>query len=151
MKVIRFIPSLVIILISLIFCVSSYKLGMGRFNDPGPGLIPFLVGILLILFSSGVIVEAYLEPKMEDKPKLFVGKRWKVASLILFSLFAYVSLLDILGFSLTTFLLLLFLFKISEEQTWKVAFFASILTTGITYLLFDYTLSVTLPIGFFGF
>jgi putative tricarboxylic transport membrane protein len=151
MKAVRFIPSFIIILISLIFCVSSFKLGLGRFHDPGPGLIPFLVGILLILFSVGVVVETYSSLEKEERPKLFEGKRWRMVLLILLSLFIYVPLLDILGFPLATFLLLLFLFKISEEQTWKVAFFASLLTTGATYLLFDYTLNVTLPTGIFGF
>ncbi len=30
----------------------SYKLGLGRFHSPGPGLLPFIVGILLLIISS---------------------------------------------------------------------------------------------------
>ena len=151
MKTIETFSSLFLILIGILFCLSSFNLGIGRINAPGPGLIPFGTGALLILFSLGTIIEAYFGRKVKTKASLFSGRRWKVVLSVLVSLFLYALVLDILGFIMTTFLIMAVLFKISEKQTWKIALGASALTTAFTYFLFDYLLNCSFPRGFLGF
>ncbi len=151
MKTIDTLFSLFLILVGVVFCLSSFKIGIGRINAPGPGFIPFGTGGLLILFSIGTIFETYFSRKVEGKASLFSGKRWEVVLSVLISLFFYVLVLDILGFVLATFLILMFLFSISEKQSLKVVLGASMLTTAFAYLLFDYFLKIPFPIGFLGF
>lgn len=151
MKTIETFSSLFLILIGIVFCLSSFNLGIGRINAPGPGLIPFGTGVLLILFSIGTIFETHFSRKAEDKASLFKGRRWRVVLWVLISLFLYALVLDIIGFLVTTFLTMAVLFKISEKQTWKIALGASALTTAFTYFLFDYLLKCSFPRGFLGF
>lgn len=151
MKTMDTFSSLFLILIGAIFCLSSFDLGIGRINAPGPGLIPFGTGGLLILFSIGTIFEAHFGRKLEGKASLFSGRRWGVVLSVLISLFLYAFVLDILGFIMTTFLTMAVLFKISERQSWKIALGASVLTTAFTYFLFDYLLKCSFPRGFLGF
>jgi putative tricarboxylic transport membrane protein len=148
MKNIDSIPSFILILIGVLFCTSSSKLGIGKLNKPGPGFLPFVVAAILILLSLGVILGGRHIKHAESK---FNGRRSGVALLVLLSLFAYVLILDILGFVLATFLMLTLLFSIPEKQSWKMVLGASLFTAACTYLLFGYTLGITLPTGFLGF
>jgi putative tricarboxylic transport membrane protein len=151
MKTIDTFSSLFLILLGILFSVGSFRLGIGAVNAPGPGLIPLGTGALLILFSLATIVEARLGKRVEEKDPLFKGKRWGVALSVLIALFAYVLVLDILGFMITTFLTMTILFKISEKQKWKTALGVSGLTTASAYFLFDYLLKCSFPRGFLGF
>jgi len=151
MKTIDTLSSLFLILIGLVFCLSSFTIGIGRINAPGPGLIPLGTGGLLILFSLGTIFEIHSNMKLEGKTSLISGRRWRIVLTVLISLFLYALVLDILGFIITTFLTMAVLFKISEKQSWKLALGASALTTAFTYFLFDYLLRCSFPRGFLGF
>jgi len=151
MKTIDSLSSLFLILIGVVFCLSSFSIGIGRINAPGPGLIPFGTGGLLILFSLGTIIETHFNTEVEGKTSLFSGRRWGIVLTVLLSLFIYALVLDILGFIVTTFLTMAVLFKISEKQSWKLALGASALTTAFTYFLFDYLLKCSFPRGFLGF
>jgi putative tricarboxylic transport membrane protein len=150
-NIFHLIPSLIIIVISAIFCISSLKLGLGRFNDPGPGLIPFWVGCFLVFLSLGVIIETYIWDKSRTKIRLFEKGRRKVVLEVLLSFIGYYMVLNILGFILSTFLFLIFLFKISGGETWKVALIESAITIIGTYCLFVYAVGITFPVGFLGF
>ncbi len=151
MKTIDTFSSLFLIVLGMLFSVGSFRLGIGTVNAPGPGLIPLGAGSLLILFSLATIVEAHVGKKVEEKVPLFKGRRWGIALSVLITLFAYALLLDKLGFIVTTFLMMMVLFKISEEQKWKTAMGVSGLTTASAYFLFDYLLKCNFPRGFLGF
>jgi len=71
--------------------------------------------------------------------------------LVLAVLLAYTAFLEVLGFLLATFLLLLFLFRGIEPQRWVVSIGGSALTSFITYALFELWLKTQLPKGFIGF
>ena len=151
MKILAFMPSVVLTLIGLLFCLFSLKLGLGSVTAPGPGFVPFLAGGLLIVLTIAALLEGRPETRMKSWSQLFGGERWRVVLGILGSLFLYALVMDVLGFILSTFLMLLFLFKISEGQRWKVAIGASIITMVLTYFLFDYFLQISFPRGFLGF
>lgn len=141
--------SLLLILFGALFCRSSLHIGIGSIGAPGPGLIPFGTGSLLILFSLGTIAEMLVTKRGEagGGTTLFSGRRWGVVLAVLASLFAYALVLNLLGFLLATFLLLTILFKIPERQSWKGAVGMAALTTACTYLLFAYALQCSLPSG----
>lgn len=115
MKVIDTLSNIFLILVGGGFCLSSLKLSLGRMSAHGPNLIPFGTGALIIILSIGVIIETNLRSKDEIKAKLFRGKRMHVIIPVFLSLFLYIVLLNLIGFYISTFLL--FLFKISEEQS----------------------------------
>jgi putative tricarboxylic transport membrane protein len=147
------IISLFLITVGFLFCLFSFRLGMGKINDPGPGLIPFVSGFILIILSLATILfEGKSRKKTESEtttPKGFGVESIRPAS-VLISLLIYALVLETLGFILSTFLLLTFLFKMSEKRTWKASLLVSIITTISTYILFCYLLDVELPLGLFG-
>jgi putative tricarboxylic transport membrane protein len=152
-KIGELLSSLLLILVGTLFCRSSLHIGIGSINAPGPGLIPFGTGALLILFSVGTIAEVLITKRAEAQGSipLFMGRRWGVIFSVLISLFVYALVLNFLGFLLATFLVLLLLFKIPGQRSWKGAVGVAALTTACTYALFGYALQCSLPPGILEF
>jgi putative tricarboxylic transport membrane protein len=151
MKKIDIFSSLFLILLGGVFCFYSLRLGIGKINAPGPGLIPFGTGAFLILLSLGTILEAHYGSKAKNETRLFRGKRVGIVIGVQLSLFAYVFLLNTLGFIIATFLLMTILFRISEKPSWPKVLFSSAITTGFSFFLFDYVLECGFPRGILGF
>ncbi len=150
MKILELTFNLALVLVGGGFCISSIRLGLGRVNDPGPGMIPLGTGALLILFSLAAIVESAVR-KGEEEPPCFGNRRWPLILGVLFVIFIYAVVLQVLGFLLATFLLLAWLFRVSGVRGWTAAVAASLATTGLTYLLFDTLFQCNFPRGLFGF
>jgi putative tricarboxylic transport membrane protein len=154
MKTGALLSSLLLLLVGVLFCRSSLHIGIGGINAPGPGLIPFGTGALLVLFSMGTIVETLVTKWSgvgEGSGPLFRGRRWGVIVIVLTSLFGYALVLNFLGFLLATFLVLAILFKIPSQQSWKGALGIAALTTACTYALFAHALKCSLPSGILEF
>jgi len=137
----------------LIIIGSLSLLEVGTFYNPGPGLFPLMMGILLSFLSLIILMSAILNKAAEKRKlaELWEGSNWQKMLYTAGSLFVYPLVLDILGFLLTTFLLLVFLFRAIEPQKWRIAIGSSILISIAFYLVFDRTLQVQLPRGFCGF
>ena len=127
--------------------ILSYRLGLGGLRNPGPGLMPFLLGFFLCVIA-GYFALTFLSRKQtrEDTADTEKGriKVWRLC-LVLASLFAYALLLEPLGFLITTFLVLVILFGTLDNR-WSTILIASLLTALIAYLLFRY-LGVQFPRG----
>jgi putative tricarboxylic transport membrane protein len=117
---------------------SYLKLGLGEFRNPGPGLMPCLIGTFLVALSSLLLIttlvgkgdrEELLDKKTQVNYRRFCGV---VVSLILYGL-----LLEILGFVLCTFLLLFVLFWGMGLRI-RFALTTSVLTVLITHFVFSY-------------
>ena len=80
-----------------------------------------------------------------------VSISWKRAMPMLGGLMAYALLLDFLGFSLTTFLLVFLLVWAIESRPWWVAGLVGIGIASFMYTLFLHWLRVQLPTGWLGF
>lgn len=129
----------------------SYKLGLGRFQEPGPGLMSFLASLFLLLISLLFLIsllskrdvkcETTIEKGLLEKPNL--GRIGFVIAL----LFAYALLLERLGYLVVTTLILSLLFR-GVGTRWRVAVISSILSSLITYFIFTY-LVATFPLGIF--
>jgi putative tricarboxylic transport membrane protein len=131
---------------------SYVKLGIGKFNTPGSGLMPFLLGILFSLLALYKLIMALLkrgeseelpreEEEAEQSPKLY-----RKLALVVLGLFAYAILIEPLGFLPTTFLTMTLLFKSSGFKRWSLAATYSAGVVLITYFLFTY-LGVRFPPG----
>jgi putative tricarboxylic transport membrane protein len=132
---------------------SLISLKIGTANDPGPGLFPFLAGILLTVFSLAVFLKATFQKKSGEKNvrDLWANLHWKKVLYTIAILFVYALLLESVGFLLITLLLFIFLFRKIEPQKWKLVIGLSVLASFGAYLIFDRILQVQLPRGLFGF
>lgn len=137
------------ILLSALICLGSVKMGIGKLNEPGPGLMPFGAGIFLGILSLANLFSkrsATLGDEIGYK-----GIQWGRLALVMVSLIAYTVLLPMLGYLATTFLVMLFLYKNTEPQRWRIALLGALLSTLFSYLLFAVALKTYFPEGILSF
>ena len=127
-----------------VICESA-KMPMGSFNDPDTGLFPLLLGIILLISSLISLLVSNLRGIRELSPAASLRNViYAVGSLILFRF-----CLPVFGYSLTTFLTLVFLIKMVGLQRWGKTIAYSLLFTGACYLLFVEGLGIQFPRGIF--
>ena len=85
----------------------------------------------------------------EQAPKaLWAGLQWPKVVLVMAILAGYVYFLDILGFSLSAFLLIFLLLKAVKPTQWWIAIMAGVIAVLISYALFKVWLEFPSPAGF---
>jgi putative tricarboxylic transport membrane protein len=119
---------------------------------PGPGFLPFWVGVILALLSCYLIIDSFLrKPGKKDDAKLLPEKHalFRVGAIMLM-LFAVTFTMKFFGFPLSLFifttaiLLLLEHYSIIKSVGYAVAYSA------VTWFVFEYFLSMGFPKGFLG-
>ena len=143
------------IVVGIYTAVYGYRLGLGRLQHPGPGFIFFgsavCLTILGIISLAGTFFGKAGKEKVGDRESMWQGVRWgKVLSVLAgVSICAY--LFNIIGFLLSTVLLMVFLYKAVEPTKWWVAIVSSLITVFLSYILFVKWLEVPFPKGLIGF
>jgi cell division protein FtsW (lipid II flippase) len=153
MKKYHFVVNIFWVGLSIFIITLSYKLGLGRLRSPGPGFMPFLIGLCLLPASLYSFINLLVQrqraarPKLEDENKSDLTKVFAVT----LSLLVYTFVLEELGYLVATISLLAILFGCGGgKKRWKSVVVASVLTGFITYFGFTY-LGVQFPVGIFGF
>jgi putative tricarboxylic transport membrane protein len=138
---------------AIYICIASSRLSFGSFDRPGPGFLPLLVGILLGVFSIIAFLQASLSSgRQEEVASWHPGEKWKKLVLVLVVLFAFSFFLEILGFLVCTFILLILLFRFgSESKKWPAAIAGSAVASLGSYAIFELWLQTQLPKGILGF
>jgi len=132
--------------------IRAWRLGLGTLDMPGPGFIFFLAAWLLIVLGAiDLLLVLRREKGSYVSSSVGFGDRSRKVFLVLVGLLAYTSLLDTFGFFLDTFLLMTFLFKISEPTKWYIVLVGSSLAVGASYMLFEVCLKTPFPKGLLGF
>lgn len=149
------IPALIWIVLGLAVMIASYQMSLGTLHTPGPGLLPFLLGSLLVIVSLSIFINSLTLFKKTSpgtsETGIWAGIEFKNLLIIVVALVAYPLLLEKLGFLITAFLFLFVLFSVFDSRRWFFALGASLLTVSITYTLFVLVLQVELPSGFLRF
>jgi putative tricarboxylic transport membrane protein len=141
--------ALFLLVFGLVAAVEARRLALGTPGRPGPGFFPFYLGTALCLVALALVLRAAWGggEKAGARPEAGEGpQRWKVVA-TLAALFAYAFVLEVLGFVAATALLIFFLFRVIERQSWAISVGGSILTAGFAYILFKAWLGVQLPAG----
>jgi putative tricarboxylic transport membrane protein len=148
MKTRRIVPCLCWIALSLFVLIFSYRMGLGGVHSPGPGLMPFLLGVLLLFPSFYLIAEPLLRKREERTALEKTGRgNYRKRGLVLVSLVLFCLLLERLGYLLSMFLFSLALFRIMNNG-WRTVLIGSVLTILVTYYGFTF-LGLKLPEGIF--
>ncbi len=126
------------------------RLGIGKLNTPGPGLFPFSLGLLFSLLAIPALMRIVRQREQHDKSEEKEPERGKTVYgkviLVIVTLFAYAILLEPLGFILTTFFVMILLFRNAGFKRWVIAIAYSGVVVLITFFLFTY-LGVRFPPG----
>lgn len=142
------------VVLGLFVTIWSYtKLGVGTFNAPGSGLMPFLLGILFTVLALYRLLRRALPASEETDVSSQdetggQGVDYKKLIFVMVAMFAYALLLEPLGFILTTFLTMVVLFRSSGFNRLSIAALYAAIVVLITYFLFTY-LGVRFPPGIF--
>ena len=137
--------------VSAVVAVASFRLGLGNISMPGSGFTPFGASILLGILSIVCFFQAKIDKESEATGPLFRGTLWPRVILVFIALFAYAQIIPFGGYSATTFLLMILLFRIAgQKQAWKVVLY-SFITTTLSYYVFSKWLNLQFPIGPLGF
>jgi putative tricarboxylic transport membrane protein len=138
------------VVFSLAVVLESWRLDVGTLHAPGPGFLPFIAAGLLGGLAVIALIQSWvLKKETENDREGFGGNLLRVI-LLTSILIVYIYLLNVLGFLIDTFLLLLCLFRVIEPLAWKTVFLASIITLVVVYLLFETFLGTPLPKGLLG-
>ncbi|MDP5183901.1 tripartite tricarboxylate transporter TctB family protein [Blastococcus sp. BMG 814] len=133
------LPFLVAAGIGLYFAVGAYDLELGTMRQPDTGLWPFIVAVLLIVFSVGGIFTA-------DRADIAPFGRIIVRPLLgLIVLCLFVVLFDEVGLLLTASLVLLFWFRVLAREGWLMSLALAVGASAVAHLLFVVVLGARLP------
>jgi hypothetical protein len=144
------IQSLVWAGLGLYIACEGFLLKLGTARAPKPGFMIFWMGVVILLLSLLFFIETFTAPMQEHKP-LWQGGNWRRGAKLMAALFLYVAVFQRLGFIPSTFLLLVFLFKGLEPQSWRNALLLSAATIAICYLVFGVFLELQFPPGILKF
>lgn len=148
MKKIDRLTSLFWAAVGLYIAYEGYQLKLGTLGNPDSGFFIFWTGLILTGLSLVLFSQTLLRPKeAKDHWVLWEGSRWIKGAKMIISLLLYTAVMKWLGFIMSTFLLLLFLFKGLEPQKWPVVLILSAATTGICYYVFGVFLELQFPPG----
>ena len=106
---------------------------------PDSGFLPLIYGVLLFVLAGAVLVQ--LVAAKDARP----GEAIRKPLVILGALVATVGALPIVGFAISVFALLLFLYAAVERLPMLPSAVVSGATTGVLYLIFKTWLGVPLP------
>ncbi len=123
----------------------SYKIGIGSLSNPGPGLFPFLLGILLFLLSL-----YKMKKEIRNRTGWDIGHNpliFRKSVALISILFFYGLFLQTLGYTLTTFITLSLLFRTAGYRQWLRILIYAICIVFIINFIFTY-LGVRFPQDF---
>jgi len=144
------VSSLVWLALAILICIESLRLPLGSFHDPGPGFLPLGSGITLGLLSLADYFYSRRSKIQQAGEPRYPKEGLKNLGLVLTVLFGYAIGLEYLGFLLSTFLLLVVLFRAIEPLKWIGAVAGSAITAFVAYAIFELWLKTQLPKGILG-
>ena len=143
----RIILSFLVIL-SFFYCLGAIQLKIDSPTNPGPGFLPFLIGIFI-----GFLCIIELTRSFQDKVKTDPQNSERLLDLyalrkiiiVCGSIGVYAIILPYMGYLISTFILMILLFKNVEPQKWVVALISTIITVTLSYLIFVVWLGSQFP------
>jgi len=141
--------SLFFLIVSAIVFTGSIQLGLGTTRQPGPGFVTFGASGLLGILSLIGIARTFVKKK-ESEGALFKGTLWWRVVLSGFAILAFALIMPTLGYLITTFAIMLFLYFMIHEQRWYWVVISSLLSSMGSYYLFSKLLNCQFPDGLFG-
>lgn len=119
---------------------------------PGPGFMPFWVGVVLALLSCYLIFDSLVrKPSGKDNAKLLPATHALLrVGAILLSLVIATAVMSYLGFPLTLVLLTMAILRFLERYSVAKSVGYGIAYAVVTWFIFEYVLSMGFPKGLLG-
>ncbi len=151
MKKADLITGFVLLALSGYVVWESWMMPASATFGPGSGFLPLWLGILMAVLSVMLITgTSFRKPDPDEQAPFPVGQALTRVSAVIVGLAIYISLMEVLGFVLNTFLFVSYLMLAVEREKWKLAGGVALLTTTGLYIIFQVLLRITLPKNMFG-
>ena len=134
------------VILSIIYLLCSAKYPMGSWRDPGPGLYPLLVGILILICSLGTALEARYEMANEKIGWPRGADLSRIVGLVV-AMFAYFILLPFVGHLIASLGVVFAGLHLMGGLRWPLKILLTFSISGGSYYLFVILLAVPLPKG----
>jgi hypothetical protein len=134
--------------LALVAGLAMYEAGrlpFGAARHPGPGFVPWWVGLALAALSATLMVQAVRAPAGETSGPVRAREGWGRVAGLLVGLGVYVAVLTPLGYPIATFLLVLFMLRPLLRGRVLATVGLAVLASLGSYLLFAVWLRVPLP------
>jgi len=143
------VASFIFFLTGVYGLIFSLSLPMGRLSEPGAGVFPLIVSLLLLLAGTSMFF-AGTEKAFANGFLSFL-KEQKVPFLIILITVVFIFLLEILGYVVTASLYIFLLFSVVSRYKWSFALTCAGLIGIVSWYIFDILLETPLPKGIFPF
>lgn len=128
----------------------SFQLPFGRLDQPGAGVFPVIVGVMLMLASLAAMWEGWQMDKAEHIDLPAGADRKRLLSLIGL-LFGYFVALPWLEQIISSTLFCILLMRVLSDLSWsRIVAYSLVISTAL-YVVFVLLLKVPLPRGMLGF
>ena len=139
-----------LILLGIFAVIQARGMEIGSFSQPGPGLFPFLSGIILSTLSLISLIISNVKG-VRKPPERRQGTNIVKVLCVLGAVLLFRFLLPLLGYLFAAFILLVVLIKIVGDRKWPQTILWAAVFSGASYVLFSRWLMVQFPQGFFPF
>jgi len=142
------VSALLWLVVGIIVLIGSKDLKYRDDYGPGPGLLPFCLGVGLIVLGLMLLAQVTFSRKEEEENFSPPSKNaaWQMF-LVMFGFFGFVFLAEKVGFILCIGLLFFFLLTVVEKKGWKFSMTISIINALVFWAIFEVGLSLRLPLG----
>ena len=114
--------------------------GLGSLREPGPGLWPFVLCVVIAALSLILLVTGR---RLTDSEAFTRSSTLPLVGLITF--IAFGLLMPVIGFEIPALALSVIWLRFLGHESWRNTIVISVLTTAVFYLLFLYALGIPLP------
>jgi len=132
--------ALVAALVGVAGLVGSLRLGLGRLTEPGPGLWPFVISVVITLLS---VVLAFLGRRALDSERFNRASLLVAVAVITLVLLAVA--MPLIGFEIPSLLLTFVWLRFLGKESWRSSIVISVVTVVAFHLLFVTALQIPLP------
>ena len=147
----------ILLVIGIVVVVESRRLGASWTSDgPGSGYFPFLIGMIVVIASLGMLFEALLGKKKNTEPFVDTVQLKRVLSVLLPAL-AYVLAVAFLGLYVASAVYIALFMVILGKYSWVKSVFIALAVNTLFFFMFEVWFKVPLfkgslaPLNFLGY
>jgi putative tricarboxylic transport membrane protein len=144
------VSTLCLMALAVYVTASGFRLGFGEWREPGPGFLAVLSGLALGTLAAVWFGMTWAKWRgHRETARRFIAEvgGLRKVSLTAVALVAFASLVEPLGFPLTTLAFMIFLLRVIEPQRWGLALTLSVVTVVLCIVVFQVWLQVQFPEG----
>ena len=136
----QMVGALVALAIGVGGAVLAYGYGLGSLREPGPGLWPFIVSVVIATLSLILLVTGR---GLDDSEAFTRSSALPLTGVITF--IAFGLLMPVIGFEIPALALGVIWLRFLGHESWRSTIVISVATTAVFYFLFLYALGIPLP------